>query len=227
MALGRHARTGGGVVAGIVKTGVGMLVAEFFASDSSALMTMRVLLVDRNSTRLSTLRAVIGDAGFDVVDVISEEADLYLAVARLAPDAVIVGADSPSRDVLEDLATLGQHYPKPLLMLSSRDDRRLMAEASGAGVSAYVMEGLSPALVRSLIDVAVRQSQQMESLRQELAKTRDTLEDRQVINRAKCLLMEQGALSEKEAYRRLRKTAMDQALPLTEIARRVMIEGVD
>lgn len=90
-------------------------------------VTLRVLLVDRRSTRLSTLRAVITDAGYHVVDVVSDEADLYDAMERLAPDAVIVGADSPSRDVLEDVATLGERYPKPLLMLSSQDDRRLMA----------------------------------------------------------------------------------------------------
>ena len=186
---------------------------------------MRVLLVDRHSDRLSALRAVISEAGFDVVAVVSEDADLYAAVDRLAPDAVIVGADSPSRDVLEDVATLGEHYPKPLLMLASRDDRHLMARASEAGISAYVMEGLSPALVRSLVDVAMRQWQQMESLKRELAETRETLADRQAINRAKCLLMERSALSEKQAYTRLRKTAMDHGLPLPEIARQLMVRA--
>lgn len=186
---------------------------------------MRVLLVDRHSARLSTLRAVIEQAGFEVVDVLDENADLYAAVDRLGPDAIVVGAESPSRDVLEDLATLGERYPKPLLMLSSRDDRQLMAQASEAGISAYVMEGLSPALVRSLVDVAMRQYRQMESLKRELAETRETLADRQAINRAKCLLMERSSISEKQAYTRLRKTAMDRGLPLPEIARQLMVHA--
>lgn len=186
---------------------------------------MRVLLVDRHSHRIATLKDVIVGAGFEVVDVVREEADLYAAVERLAPDAVIVGADSPSRDVLEDVATLGERYPKPLLMLASNDDRELMARASQAGVSAYVMEGLSPALVRSLIDVTVRQYREMESLKRELQDTRDTLADRQVINRAKCLLMERAAITEKQAYGRLRKSAMDRGLPLPEVARQVMVHA--
>ena len=186
---------------------------------------MRVLLVDRHSARLSTLRAVIEQAGFEVVDVLDENADLYAAVDRLGPDAIVVGAESPSRDVLEDLATLGERYPKPLLMLSSRDDRQLMAQASEAGISAYVMEGLSPALVRSLVDVAMRQYRQMESLKRELAETRETLADRQAINRAKCLLMERSSISEKQASTRLRKTAMDRGLPLPEIARQLMVHA--
>lgn len=204
-----------------------LLLQQNTSVNRTMAVALRVLLVDRRSARLSTLRAVIADAGYDVVDVVSDEADLYDAMERLAPDAVIVGADSPSRDVLEDVATLGERYPKPLLMLSSQDDRRLMAEASAAGISAYVMEGLSPALVRSLVDVAVRQFQQVETLRRELAETRETLADRQVINRAKCLLMEREAMSEQQAYARLRKTAMDHSLPLAEIARRVMTRAAE
>ena len=188
---------------------------------------MRVLLIDRRSTRLSTLRAVISDAGFEVVDVVSEDADLYAAVERLAPDAVIVGADSPSRDVLEDLATLGRSYPKPLLMLASKDDRRMLAQALEAGISAYVLEGLSPALVRSLVEVAVRQYGEVETLKHELVETKERLADRQVINRAKCLLMEQSRCNEQDAYQRLRRAAMDQALPLAEVARRIMVQAAE
>lgn len=188
---------------------------------------MRVLLVDRHSARLSTLRAVIEDAGFDVAAVVSDQDDLYAAVERLAPDAIIVGADSPSRDVLDDVATLGRAYPKPLLMLSSQDDRRLMAEASDAGIAAYVMEGLSPALVRSLVDVAVRQFQQVQNLRAELTAARETLADRQVIHRAKCLLMEYESLSEQDAYRAMRRASMDRAQPMVEIARQIMQRAIE
>jgi response regulator NasT len=139
--------------------------------------------------------------------------------------SLCVGADSPSRDVLEDVATLGRSYPKPLLMLSSRDDRRLMSQASEAGIAAYVIEGLSPSLVRSLVDVAVGQFRQVQKLRQELVDTRGTLADRQVIDRAKCLLMEHKGLREQAAYRELRQTAMNQALPIVEIARRIMVRA--
>jgi len=188
---------------------------------------MRVLLIDRHSERIAMLCAVIEEAGFSVAGVVSEDADLYAAVDALAPDAIIVGADSPSRDVLEDVATLGRKYPKPMLMLSSTDDRRLMAQASDAGIAAYVLEGLSPPLVRSLVDVAVRQFQQVEGLRRELAETRETLADRQVIHRAKCLLMENQGVSEQAAYTQMRQAAMNRALPVIEIARQIMVRAID
>lgn len=190
-------------------------------------MSLSVLLVDVHSTRCSTLRAALEEAGFRVVGVLADDPDLYEAVERMAPDAVLVDADSPSRDTLEHLAMLGQRYPKPMLMLSPRDDRQSLAAAADAGVSSYVVEGVSPALVRSLVEVAVRQYQDVEALRQERDEARADLAGRKVIDRAKSLLMERHGLSERDAYRRIRKAAMDRGLPMVEMARSVLERSAD
>lgn len=184
--------------------------------------SIRVLLVDARSMRAATLRAALGEAGFEVVGVVPDTDDLYRAVEEFKPDAVIVDADSPSRDTLEHLASLERQYPKPLLMLSARDDRKTLIAAADAGVSAYVVEGFSPALVRSLVDVAIRQFRSVAALKDELTEVRESMEGRKVIDRAKCLLMEQGGLSEKDAYAMLRKSAMDKGMPLVEVARAVL-----
>lgn len=172
--------------------------------------------------RAATLRAALGEAGFEVVGVVPDTDDLYAAVDRYRPDAVIVDAQSPSRDTLEHLAVVEQKYPKPLLMLSARDDRKTLMAAADAGVTAYVVEGFSPALVRSLVEVAIRQYSNVAALKNELVEVRESMEGRKVIDRAKCLLMEQSGLSEKDAYALLRKSAMDKGMPLAEIARNVL-----
>ena len=188
-------------------------------------MTIEVLLVDVGSSRAATLRAARVEAGVRVVGVGADGEGLYEAGERLAPDAVLVDADSPSRDTLEHLAVLGERYPRPLLMLSPRDDRRMLAGAAEAGVSAYVLEGVSPPLVRSLVEVAVRQFEDVQTLRRELDEARETLASRKVIDRAKTLLMERHGLSERDAYGRLRKAAMDRGQPLVEMARVVLERG--
>ena len=185
-------------------------------------MAKRVLLVDLHSRRVATLGAALRDSGFEVVGVMGDSDRLYEAVQNLAPDAVIVDAQSPSRDALEHLAVLSQRFPKPLLMLSAQDDRKMLAAAADAGLSAYVVEGFSPALVRSLIDVALRNYENTQALRTELADARETLASRKVVDRAKSLLMEQHGLSERDAYARLRRAAMDKGLPMAELARHVL-----
>jgi response regulator NasT len=52
------------------------------------------------------------------------------------------------------------------------------------------------------------------------------LQDRKVIDRAKGLLMQRQGLSEKVAYDKLRKAAMDKGLRLGEVAQR-MLDAAD
>jgi response regulator NasT len=61
-----------------------------------------------------------------------------------------------------------------------------------------------------------------QGLRQELANARVELQDRKVIDRAKGLLMQRQGLSEKLAYEKLRKAAMDKGLRLGEVAQRML-----
>jgi response regulator NasT len=188
-------------------------------------MAIRVLLVDIRSTRAATLRAALEDAGFDVVGVVSEDADLYEAVETLAPDAVLADTNSPSRDSLEHLAMLGRENPRPLIMLAAHDDRAMLKQAADAGLSPYVVEGISSALMRSLVDVSIRHFESHQALRTELEDARSTMASRKVIDRAKSLLMERHGLSERDAYSQLRKTAMNRGQSLADLARQVLEAG--
>ena len=61
-----------------------------------------------------------------------------------------------------------------------------------------------------------------QSLLAELADAKAELKGRQIIDRAKALLMQRQQLSEQAAYAKLRKTAMDKNLKLVEVAQRLL-----
>jgi response regulator NasT len=48
------------------------------------------------------------------------------------------------------------------------------------------------------------------------------LKERTLVDRAKALLMEHQGLSEKEAFTKLRKVAMDKGLKMSEVAQRTL-----
>ena len=89
-------------------------------------------------------------------------------------------------------------------------------------MTAYVVAGLAPERVKPVLDVALARFQHEEALKRELADARAELSDRKVIDRAKGLLMSRHAMSETEAYSRLRKTAMDKGLKLADVAQRIL-----
>ncbi|MGH8529465.1 MAG: ANTAR domain-containing response regulator [Nevskiales bacterium] len=185
-------------------------------------MSLRVLLIDARQAEASVLAAVLTACGFQVIGSLQESDEVLPVVRRLEPDAIIIDADSPRRDTLEGLARLSRRYPRPMIMLSEQGDADLTRTAADAGVSAYVVEGVSSETIRSLVQVAVMHFRGQHVLHAELSKTRQELEDRRQIDRAKCRLMEHYGLNEKAAYERLRSLAMTRGQRLAELARLVL-----
>lgn len=82
--------------------------------------------------------------------------------------------------------------------------------------------GIGPRLQRSVLDLLHEQARRLQALGDELESVRAALHERKVVERAKGLLMASRRLSEDDAYRLLRETAMNQHRKLTEVAASVL-----
>ena len=178
----------------------------------------RVMLVDDTPARAAMLEQALTDCGFEVVCRMASAQGLMKQVAEHQPDVVIVDIESPDRDMLEHMTVLNQHLPKPVIMFAEQGDSNTIDRAIRAGVSAYVVDGLNPDRVRSIVDVAVARFREFQALRNELQQTRTRLADRQVIDKAKALLIQHRQMDEDEAYHAMRKLAMDRSQRLVDVA---------
>ncbi|MBV8167460.1 MAG: ANTAR domain-containing protein [Alphaproteobacteria bacterium] len=185
-------------------------------------MALRVLLVDQEPDRASTLERVLRDAGYDLLGKVAPDTELVGQVRRLGPDVIIVDMALPDRDTLEYMATLTRDQPKPIVMFVDQSDETMIGRAVKAGVSAYVVDGVDPQRVKPIVDVAIAQFREFQALRDELAQTKSNLAGRKLIDRAKGLLMAERDLSEEDAYRALRKLAMDRGMRLSDVAEEVL-----
>jgi response regulator NasT len=168
------------------------------------------------------LRAGIEHAGYEVVAALASPIELLRAVDELRPDIIIIDTDSPSRDVLEHVVMISRDEPRPIVMFSSDAAPDSIRDAVRAGVSAYIVDGLDAARVKSIVEVAVARFGEHQRLRAELAEANLKLEERKLIERAKGLLMKARKLSEDEAYGALRKMAMERSVSIAEVSRRVL-----
>lgn len=183
---------------------------------------LRIVLVDDQVARRGDLERALVEAGYEVAARLSSGGDLRARVAELSPDLLIVDLQSPDRDVLEDMQRMHQEQPRPMVMFVDESDSQSIQTAVRAGVSAYVVGGLPARRIRPIVEVAIARFEQFQSLRTELAETRERLDQRKLIDRAKGILMSKRGVSEDEAYRLLRKTAMDRKARLVEVARNVI-----
>lgn len=120
------------------------------------------------------------------------------------------------------MRALHRDEPRPVVLFAERAAPEQIEAAMAAGVAAYMIEGMAPARVRPVIEVAIRRFRAHQALREELAEARQALEDRKLVDRAKALLMERHRLAEPDAYRRLRRMAMDRGLRLAVLAAQVL-----
>ena len=183
---------------------------------------LRVMLVDDDPERRALVAGAIAGAGLIVAAELGTADGLLRAVAVCAPDVVIIDLESPDRDILEHMRCLSRDNPHPVVMFANTSDGDTIREAIEAGVSAYVVDGLSPRRVRSVVEVAIARFRQYATLQRELSEARTSLAHRKLIERAKGILMERGRRTESEAYHALRKLAMDQNKTIAEIAQGVI-----
>jgi response regulator NasT len=183
---------------------------------------LRVLLIDDGAHRVAVIRDELTRQGHLVVGVVDQSLLIHDCVLRLQPDVVIVDAESPSRDTLENLATMSSTSPRPVVVFAEDPSHEPMQQALKAGVSAYVIAGLDPTRLMPVLQVAIARFEQDRVLRGQLDAAQTQLSERKLIERAKGILMDDVGLSEDQAYKHLRKLAMDRGQRLGQVAERIV-----
>jgi response regulator NasT len=112
--------------------------------------------------------------------------------------------------------------PRPIVLFTEDRENATIQAALKAGVSAYVVAGMQPERLQPILEVAVARFEREQALREELRDAQTRLAERKVIERAKGFLMQQKGVSEDEAYRLLRKLAMDRNAKLLDVAQQVV-----
>lgn len=178
--------------------------------------------MDEDGERRQLLREALREAGHELVGGEHRAPGLSRMVAELQPDVIIIDTHSPDRDTLEHVVVISQDTPRPIVMFSADGGTDSIRDAVRAGVSAYIVDGLAPGRVQPIIDVAVARFEELQALRVELESAQTELADRKVIERAKGLLMKKKNIPEDEAFRLMRRMAMDENLRLVQVAHEIL-----
>lgn len=176
----------------------------------------KVAILDDHERSRAALRAAIWAAGGEVAGEAFRAADAMAVVQRTKPDVAIFAVGLPDGDGVAVATEVITKAACPVVLFTSHTDETLTERAREAGVMAYLLKPLRPAELAPALDLAVARFREARELRQ-------SLEDRKVIERAKGRLMERHALTEEQAFQRLRRAAMDSRRPMVEIARAVLV----
>ncbi|MFD1695001.1 ANTAR domain-containing response regulator [Roseibium aestuarii] len=184
---------------------------------------LSILVIDDNQIRASIIEQGLRDAGHFRVILVHEMDGLVRRIAEIDPDVIVIDLENPNRDRLEHMFQVTRAVQRPIAMFVDQSDAGSIEAAVEAGVSAYVVDGLKKERVKPILDMAISRFRAYSRLTAELEEARNELAERKTIDRAKGILMKTRGISEDEAYRLLRKTAMNQSRKIIEVAQSLVI----
>lgn len=93
--------------------------------------------------RSRALRIGLLENGFNLVATLPADVFLNERIGQLQPDLIIVDAESEARDALEHVVFATRDARRPIVLFTEDEDTTHIGEAVAAGVSAYIVDGLS------------------------------------------------------------------------------------
>lgn len=186
------------------------------------LEALKIILVDENMGRSAILRRALQDKGHEVICRLENSSNLAISNEITHADVVIVNADIPDEAVFNNLRDINNTKPKPIVMFTESSSGQMASEAIKSGVNAYIVDGLEENRVQPIIDIAIARFREFQALKDELDTTRSQLAERKIVEKAKGLLMKHKKINEDDAYRSLRKMAMDKNKRIAEVADHVI-----
>ena len=184
--------------------------------------TPKIVIIDESPIRAAILQEGLREAGFIEVVHISEMQSLLARIYALDPDIILIDLENPSRDSLEQMFQVSRAVRRPIAMFVDQSDAASIQASVDAGVSAYIVDGLKKERIKPILDLCVSRFNAFAKLQDELDRTKNALEERKVIDRAKGILMKLKGLTEEEAYVLMRSTAMREKKKIGEIAQSIL-----
>jgi response regulator NasT len=162
----------------------------------------RILIIDDVRDRAAWLKASLELADFDVIGVLAWEQVDEHSIQAASADVIIVDADAPGRDTLEQISLMSTTLEKPVVVLGAQKDQQSIQQAMRAGVSAYVSHAIQGEDLSGIIQVAAARFAEHKRLCDELKEAKGQLVERKLVDKAKSILMDDHGYSEPDAYKR-------------------------
>lgn len=183
----------------------------------------RILIIGEEQDRIDWLKASLESAEFEVTGILAWEQVGKDSIPAVSVDMIIVDANAPGRDTLEQISLLSNMLEAPVVVLGAQKEQRSIEAAMRAGISAYVAHTVQREDLSAIIQVAAARFVEHKRLQDELKEAKNQLAERKLIDRAKGILMTDHGYSEPEAYKRMRSMAMSKGKRLVEIAGAIVL----
>jgi response regulator NasT len=181
-----------------------------------------VIAEDEAISRMD-LREMLANLGYLVVGEAGDGRSAVNLARELRPDLVVMDIKMPEMDGIEAAKLLTEEKIAPILLLTAYSDREFIEGSLDAGVMGYVVKPYRESDLVPAIELALARFREFRAIEKQLSDTREVLETRKAVERAKGVLMDSQGLREAEAFRKIQKLSMNNRKSMREVAEAILL----
>lgn len=188
--------------------------------------SLRVVVAEDDGLTRLCFEEFIREMGHAVVASVKNGEELVRHARDLKPDLVVSDVEMPKLDGLKAARIICGEMALPFVLISGCNHRGEVAALESGCVLLYLEKPVSAEQLKAAIDTALMRFAQFNEIRHESANIEAAFRERQYVEQAKGHLMRRGRFSEREAFERIRESAVAEGMPLGLAARGLLtVEG--
>ena len=185
-------------------------------------MAVRIVIAEDEALIRLDLKETLEEEGYEVVGAVGRGDEAVELVKELHPDLAILDIKMPGMDGIAAAREITSARRAAVLILTAFSQRDLVEQARDAGAFYYLVKPFQKSDLVPAIEVALGRFADMRALEAEVEGTKERLETRRVVERAKGLLMDRDKMSEADAFSFIQKTAMQHRAKMRTVAQQII-----
>jgi len=192
-------------------------------------MGKRVVIAEDEAIIRLDLKEILEAEGYEVVGETGRGDEAVDLVAQHQPDIAILDVKMPGIDGIEAARRISASHRVAVLILTAFSQRNLIEEARDAGVAAYLVKPFQRGELVPAIAVATARFEEYRAIEDEHTRLaedvpthEDKLKTRQMVDRAKGVLMDRHGMGEDVAFAFIQRTAMDRRARMQVVAQEII-----
>ncbi len=184
--------------------------------------SLRVLIAEDEYLVLMGTRSYVEKLGHQVVGIATDGLKAVELAIEKKPDLVIMDINMPILDGIDAIKQINEKLFIPSIIVSGYHDEKLINRATEEGVLYYLLKPIDLEDLKIAINISLSKFEEFKKLQDELNSTKNALEARKYIEKAKGILMERMNLKEAEAMKRLQKISREKNKKLVVVAKELI-----
>jgi response regulator NasT len=164
--------------------------------------------------------------GHEVIALAADGEEAVQYAEHGQPDLAILDIKMPEMDGIEAANRILETHPCPVIFLTGYAEEELLSRAEETGAFYYLLKPFRAEDLAPAITLSVARFRQLKEREKALAKAKEDLDGRKIVERAKGILIDKHGMSEHDAFRAIHFSARRTNQPMSKVAEGIIETGL-